>query len=365
MRKKIIITAGGTGGHIFPAQALAQQLIKQSPSLEILFVGGGLASNRYFDRSLFSFREVACGPLLGRHPLKSLRDVLAMMRGIYQSWHLMKIYQPDAVVGFGSYYTVPTLLAAKLLSIPIVLHEANSVPGKANKWFAPYAEAIGVHFPYTASLLKGKTFEVGMPLREGYTRSPLSKGEAREAFQLNPQMLTVLVFGGSQGAWMINQLIKESIGHGEKVPFQLIHLTGDEAIVVELSLLYASHRIKACVKAFEKQMNRAWEAADLFIGRSGASTIAEAMEFEVPGILIPYPFATDNHQEKNADFLVETVGGGIKLLEQTLTSIRLKEELNQVLQTAKLAQMSQAIQAYKQQTTRIELCQLVLQIANQ
>jgi UDP-N-acetylglucosamine--N-acetylmuramyl-(pentapeptide) pyrophosphoryl-undecaprenol N-acetylglucosamine transferase len=360
MRKKFLITAGGTGGHIFPAQGLAQQLARQSASHEVLFVAGGLSSNRYFDRSLFPFKEVACSPLLSRNPLKSLKGCLNMGRGFYQSLRILKEYQPDVVVGFGSYYTVPTLLAAKWLKIPIILHEANSIPGKANKWFAPYAQYIGVHFPYTQRLLKGKTVEVGMPLREGYCHSILSKEAARDYFQLNQEIPVLLVFGGSQGARTINQLMQACLRDGFHSTFQVIHLTGDETIIQSLIKQYKANGIKASVKAFETNMNRAWKAADVFVGRSGASTIAEAMEFEVPGILIPYPAATDNHQEKNADFLIETVKGGIKILEKTLTPMRFKEELNYLLDAVNLDRMRQCIYHYKQQPNRMDLCKLVL-----
>lgn len=362
-RKRVLITAGGTGGHIFPAQGLAQQLMDSSFQHEVLFVAGKLAANPYFDRSQFAFRSIASYPISLSHPLTCLKGGWNLLKGCYQSMQVIKEFCPDVVVGFGSYYTASMLLAAKCLKIPIVLHEANSIPGKANKWFAPYAAAVGVHFPYTQSLLKAQTIEVGMPLRKGYEKGKISKEEARKALNLEAEKTTVVIFGGSQGAQAINQLIEEAIDLDWK-PIQFIHLTGKDEAVPRIQALYNRLGIRACVKAFEKQMNIAWSAADAFIGRSGASTIAECMEFEVPGLLIPYPSATDNHQEKNADFIIHTVKGGIKCLQHTLTGSQLKDIcFSLLINPVQLQQMTNAIQSYKQRDAKLDLCELVLQIA--
>lgn len=361
MLKRILITAGGTGGHVFPAQGLAQQLLKHSPDCEILFVAGGLAKNRYFDRSSFSFKEVPCSPLLSKNPLKSLKGCFHLATGFYQSLQVLREFNPEAVIGFGSYYTLSPLLAAKWLQIPIILHEGNSIPGKVNKWLASYADAVGVHFPYTISLLKGDVVEVGLPLREGYGASLYSQEEARGYFGLSPSERTLLVFGGSQGARFINQLMLGLMKRGWKGCSQVIHLTGDEAIVPELADAYALQGIKACVKPFEQEMDRAWGSADFFVGRAGAATMAEAMAFEVPGLLIPYPLATDNHQEKNADFLVHTVGGAVKQLESDLDPSKLCEILDHRLTERECKQLRQAMRDYKNRPSRIDLCQLVWQ----
>ena len=151
--KKVVITAGGTGGHLYPAQALAQQLKKLSPSREVLFVAGGLLTSRFFNRDQFNFEEVACSPLLSRNPLKVLKGLKNLVRGTSQTVAILKRFKPDVVVGFGSFYTAPILLAAKWLKIPIILHEANSVPGKANQWLASFADTVAVHFPFNDRLL--------------------------------------------------------------------------------------------------------------------------------------------------------------------------------------------------------------------
>ncbi|WP_068470147.1 undecaprenyldiphospho-muramoylpentapeptide beta-N-acetylglucosaminyltransferase [Candidatus Protochlamydia phocaeensis] len=362
MSKRILIAAGGTGGHIFPAQGLAQEIKRRIPSSSVLFVAGKLGSNKYFDRSLFPFKEVVSSPLLSKNPIRSLKGLFNLAKGLYQSIKIMKDFQPDTVVGFGSYYTVPTLLAAKLLRIPIVLHEANSIPGKANKWLAPFACKIGVHFPSTLSLLGKHAIEVGMPLREGYARGDIKREEALAYFKLSKEKAILLVFGGSQGAQAINALMKGCVADLKETSLQVIHLTGNELAVEELAVFYASHGIPATVRAFEANMHYAWSIADFFIGRAGASTIAEAMEFEVPGILIPYPYATDQHQDKNADFLVETVKGAVKCKEADLVAKELGRLIQLYSLKSYLEPMRQAIQAYKQRPNRLTLCELILNL---
>lgn len=356
--KRVIITAGGTGGHLYPAQALAQQL--QSADVEVRFVAGGLGTNRYFDQKSFSFQEIVCGPLLSRNPLKFFKGATHLFRGLKQSIVILKKYHPEVVVGFGSYYTAPILLAARWLKIPIVLHEANSVPGRANKLFAPFATLIGLNFPSAAAHFKGRTVEVGIPLREGYRLKAVSKEEACSYYGLSPHHPILLICGGSQGARAINELIKGCLEVFQRLSLQVVHLTGDLKMAEQLSLLYASYRIPCCVKAFETQMQMAWRAADGFLGRSGASTIAESLEFEVPGILIPYPFATDRHQEKNADFLVDTVGSAWKRLEHELTPEQLGETLEAFYNEKQMQILKTALDAYKQRPHQMTLCQLIL-----
>lgn len=358
--KRVLITAGGTGGHLYPAQALAQQLKKLSSPLDVLFVAGGLASNRYFDRSSFPFHEIVSTPLLSKNPIKTLKGLSHLILGVKQSIAILKRYRPDVVVGFGSYFTVPILLAAKWLKIPIILHEANSIPGKANKWLAPLATTIAYHFPSTAAHFKQQSVEVGLPLREGYHLNAISRDEALAYYRLQPDRQILLVCGGSQGARAINQLIQECLPVIRNLSLQVIHLTGDEKKAAELVAVYREYEISAVVKPFESQMQMAWRAASGFVGRSGASTMAEAVEFEVPGILIPYPHATDNHQEKNADFLVETVGSAWKLIEQKTTPKKLSETLCSFFQPEQMAAFQKALKDYKKRPHQLTLCQLVL-----
>jgi UDP-N-acetylglucosamine--N-acetylmuramyl-(pentapeptide) pyrophosphoryl-undecaprenol N-acetylglucosamine transferase len=358
--KRIVITAGGTGGHLYPAQALAQQLMKQTVTPDVLFVAGKLSTNRYFDRNLFSFKEVVCSPLQSWNPLHSLRGIVHLIKGIKQSIEILRKYQPHVVVGFGSYYTVPILLAAKWLKIPIILHEANSIPGRANKWLSSFATCVGLHFPSTAQYFKTKTMEVGLPLREGYDLAAVTKENALAYYGLSSRQKTLLICGGSQGARSINQFIKDCLPFFQRNSLQIIHLTGDADMTRNLQSIYSFNHIHACVKDFENQMQMAWRAADGFVGRSGASTIAESIEFEVPGILIPYPYAMDKHQEKNADFLVENVKSAWKLLEPGLTAKLLGFTIEALFEKNQYFSFKEALKNYKQRPHQMTLCQLVL-----
>lgn len=362
--RKVVITAGGTGGHLYPAQGLADQLLVSPSAPSVLFVAGKLSTNCYFDSKAFSFKEIACSPLLSRHPLKMIKGLACLTKAIWQSVKILKHYQPDVVVGFGSYYTVSTLVAAKLLKIPFILHEANSIPGQANRLLAPFASYVALHFPSTAIFIKGKSrcVEVGLPLRKGYQKNAVDKLEALNYFQLENKRQTWLVLGGSQGARAINELIKKSLPYLQNLDVQFIHLTGPHQSLEELKKCYAFHHLPACVKPFEKNMQWAWRAADTFIGRAGASTLAEAVEFEVPAILIPYPFATDQHQEKNADFLVEEIKAGYKLIEKDLSSHQLVSKISSLTKTFELETFQKALNHHKKRPHQTTLHDLIFSI---
>lgn len=363
MSKKVIITVGGTGGHIFPALALGKQLIQSNTALEIQYVGGNLSSNPYFENAIFPSHSISSATFKQKNPWAILQSIGKILLGISQSYKLLKSIQPDLVVGFGSYYTLPILLAAKMLGIPFILHEANSIPGKVNRLLSKYASAVGIHFPETANLLKGKTYEVGLPLRPGYHKGACTPSQAREYFDLDSSKFTILIFGGSQGAANLNKLVSQALTHSlkdQKMNVQIIHLTGDSTFAQFLRIEYQKSGLKACVKPFESRMDLAWQAADLSIARAGASTIAEAMEFEVPVILVPYPYATDHHQDKNADFLVQMVGGASKSIEANLTPELLAEQILSISED-KREKMRLAMRNYKLKCRPKSFCDFILE----
>ncbi|MBA3958423.1 MAG: UDP-N-acetylglucosamine--N-acetylmuramyl-(pentapeptide) pyrophosphoryl-undecaprenol N-acetylglucosamine transferase [Parachlamydiaceae bacterium] len=366
MKKRVLITVGGTGGHVYPAMALAQQLKSKA---EVLFVGGGLNSNRYFIRSAFTHHEVSCGMISPRRPLSSLANLARILKGMQQSSKIINSFNPDVVVGFGSYYTVPTLLAAKLRGVPIVLHEANRIPGRVNRLLSQYVALTGVHFPDTVKLLKGKAQEISIPLREGYQLGALSQEQSRGYFGLDLGRITLLVFGGSQGAQAINQMVYEALKLLPallSVDFQVLHITGDAQSTIVLQKKYADAGIHACVRDFESRMDIAWQAADFMISRAGAGTIAEELEFEVPGILIPFPEAMDNHQESNADFMVDVVKGAVKFRQKDLDAKKLSQEIETFLgnQQKQIKEMQQAMRLYKERTDARKLYEVILEMIN-
>lgn len=362
--KKIIIAVGGTGGHIYPALAVASKLTKLEPRISILFVGGGLSRNRYFNKSAFPYREISCGTLSLRRPLASFIKLGHIAKGIQQGYRLLKEVSPSLVLGFGSYYTLPLLLSAKWAEIPIILHEQNSIPGRVNRLFSKQALFTGVHFLEAKKFLKGKTVEVGMPLREDLCLGSQSRESARKFFGLNNEKPVVLVFGGSQGAHAINQLFYQGFEEVALHEFQVLHFTGDPEFTRKLKQRYQSCGVQACVKDYETQMELAWQAADVVVSRSGAGTIAEQVEFQVPGILIPYPYAMDNHQEKNADFMVQEIGGAIKLLERDLTPNSLLERVRATLDEDRLMRMRESIESYKNGNPTVDFSSVILDYLN-
>lgn len=329
MKPKIWICTGGTGGHLFPALALADELCQRLP-VEILFLGGGLASSRYFDRNRYAFAEIPCGSFGKKHPKEVIQSLYKISKGIWTSRGLIREQRPDLLVGFGSFFSFPPLIAAKLTGVPIVLHAADALPGQVIRLMSRYAKLTVLQFAEAAEHVTGQTAVARMPLRAGLRRGVVTREEARRALGLQPNKRTLLVFGGSQGARRMNQIVGESLLQ-ERFDLQILHYTGDAAVADQLREAYRERGLLACVKPFENRMELAWSAADLVIARAGASTVAELTEFEVPAILIPYPYAKDQHQDRNADLIVNKIKGGIKLQEAHLTPEILSHKLGELL----------------------------------
>lgn len=285
MSKKVLIATGGTGGHIFPAEALAKELTAQGNT--VLFAGGKLSENRFFSKN-YPFDDVPVTP--------SLTHVSTLWEGVKKSFKLIRQFHPDVVVGFGSYYSLPLLIAAVLKRIPIVLYAADRKPGKVIKLFSPFAKEIGINFPDSA--IKGKW--VGMPLR--FNPAHISKDAAYRYYQLDHNKPVCLVFGGSLGAQELNRLAYEAL---KELPFQVIHFTGSAEEAGKYAVLYNNAGIKAVVKTFEARMEFAWVIADIALTRAGAVSCAEELAFKVPGLLVPFPKASDDHQTANAEGLVK------------------------------------------------------------
>lgn len=323
MAKRLVIATGGTGGHLFPAMSLARRLRERTSDLEITFIGGKLASSSFFSQEQFDFREISCAPLLGLYK---------NVKGFQQSLSHLKQIKPSLVVGFGSYYGFPPLAAALFRRTPIVLFEPNAIPGKVVRWMAPFAKEIGVCLPNVSSKMRGQKRLVKMHTLKN-ERPSLSKEQTLKEYGLDPLKQTLLIFGGSQGAQRINELMLEvchlwrTLG---SLPINVLHFTGNDEFTEDLRRGYEEANVQAHVKTFEKEMVRAWSSADFLIARSGASTCAELIEHGVPALLIPYPFASDNHQEGNADFIV-SLGGGVKINQKKLTSLDIAAAIERYL----------------------------------
>ncbi len=346
-----MLTAGGTGGHLFPAQSLAEAL----PDWEILFIAGGLASNPYFDRSRFSFEEIPSATFSLKNPLQIVKGSVKIMEGILQSRRLLKKFDPDLVVGFGSFYTLPLLAAALSLKKPIVLHEQNAVPGKVNRLFAPFAHRVTITFPTTREYLSGKAgreaVEVLFPRRKrvGGSEDPWSY------FGLQKGLPTILVFGGSQGAVRLNELFLEAL---KSLPaIQVLHFAGNEERAAQVQKQYDTLNHPACVKPFEPRMDLAMQIADIAVTRAGAATVCELIDHALPALLIPYPFAAENHQEMNATHFVSHVNGGKMYKEKELDASLLAKTIVELL--AARDQKKRMILNYKEQQKAPQLADFI------
>jgi UDP-N-acetylglucosamine--N-acetylmuramyl-(pentapeptide) pyrophosphoryl-undecaprenol N-acetylglucosamine transferase len=298
---KTIFAVGGTGGHIFPAIELAKKL-----DGETLFVG---------EKNPFSgevpYIQISSATPFSKNPFRILRALCKLGKGFFQSRALLIKERPQLVIGFGSFHAFPTLLAANSLRIPIALFESNSVMGRANRFFLRSAKAIFSPFEFTETATRLITLTSHFP--------DVSKETALSYYSFDPEKTTLLIFGGSQGALPINSLILHALPNLPSDRIQVIHCIGKNADLEEFKRAYKDLGISAVVKVFEKKMEMAWSAADLAICRSGANTIAEILHFEVPAVLIPYPYATDAHQAENALYIEEVVGGGMAIAQKDLT----------------------------------------------
>ncbi|MCH9634192.1 MAG: UDP-N-acetylglucosamine--N-acetylmuramyl-(pentapeptide) pyrophosphoryl-undecaprenol N-acetylglucosamine transferase [Chlamydiae bacterium] len=344
MAKKILIAAGGTGGHLFPAQALATQLL--SEGFEVLFVGSDLSKNTFFNAPKFSYVEIKASSLKKGKGL--IKGGFKIFRGALQSYRLIKRYKPDFLISFGSYHTLPTLLANMFLKVPLYLHEQNVQIGKVNRLFVKRARALLSHYSSTKPYFPQKNKRVEMPLRF-YKKNSIAKEDARKILHLHPLMLTVLIFGGSQGAQSINKAFLASLDEIKQRNFQVIHLAGKDADILEIQKRYESFNVTSFVKPFYSEMSIILKAADCAVSRAGASTIAELIEFEVPALLIPYPYAS-NHQEHNADYMQQVVGGGIKLLEKDINDNLLGRFVQNLLTENIREEYMKSMKMYKKQT---------------
>ncbi len=326
MASKVVICAGGTGGHLFPAIALAEQLQERDPELEVMFIGGRLQTTPWFARDRFSFREISCATISSYRPAALYRFGTAIGTGIKESWRHIRAFEPDVAISFGSFYAFPAAVAARLARVPLILQASDAIPGKAIRMLSPFARVTALQFSEAADHLYGEKVRVRMPLKH---ERRVSTAEARSFYGLGVNEPTILVFGGSQGAAALNQLMINSAEHLPK-ELQIIHLTGSANGVDEVLQAYRKKGLRAHVKPFESAMHLAWCAADFAICRSGAATISELCHFECPALLVPYPYASDQHQDRNAE-AIERMGAAVKITQDQLTPKALVREVSRYL----------------------------------
>lgn len=300
---RIIITGGGTGGHIYPALAVARELKKRD--FEILFIGtsSGLEA-KLVPENGFDIRFINAKGL-SSNPLKALKSLIAMSAGFIQSAAMINYYKPSLVVGTGGYVSAPVLLAAELFGVPGVILEQNIIPGKTTRLMSVMARKVLVSFDETTKYLPVKKVIVtGNPVREEIISK--SRTEGRKTFQIPEKRLCVLVTGASQGAKSINEGIINTVTKFKDKDWTILHLTGEknyQDIKNRTDLILKDAKLDYRCFGFMQNIADAYAACDLAICRAGATTIAEITARGIPSVIIPYPYSAESHQEKNASWL--------------------------------------------------------------
>jgi UDP-N-acetylglucosamine--N-acetylmuramyl-(pentapeptide) pyrophosphoryl-undecaprenol N-acetylglucosamine transferase len=324
-QKKVIITGGGTGGHIFPGIAIARELAKY-PEVEVLYVGKAEGpESKWVPDAGFKFEGIRASGFPRGLSARLLTFWLDFGAGIARAGAILKRFRPDAVFSTGGYVSVPVSLGAALRGIPVGLFEPNVVPGLAAKLLSLFSRRIFVGFEDTLRRFsKRRTQWTGIPVREEIMTA--DKRKARESFGLDPETPTLLMLGGSQGSHSMNHYLTEVIrflGEGDR-KVQVILMTGWADYRKTLDRLEKCG-LKTVLRPFISNIHEAYAAADLVVARSGAMTCAEILSRGLPALFIPYPHAS-GHQEMNARAL-EKAGSAVVITERELDGENLTRTL--------------------------------------
>ncbi len=339
-----VIACGGTGGHLFPGLAVAEVLHGRGDNVMIFISEKEIDALAASSHSNFRFEKL---PSIGM-PSPFSPDIFGFVRRFNQSLRLCRgIYRqfkPQLVLGMGGFTSTAPVMAARFRRIPSFIHESNAIPGRANRLTARMVRAVLLGFKECAPFFpRARTEVTGTPIRSDLRK--IDRQVAREKLGLRPDLMTLLVMGGSQGASGINQAVIKSMAELKELPLQVIHLSGarDEQLVADN---YRRENIPAYVAAFHHRMEELYSAADFAVARSGAASLAELAAFALPAILIPYPFAADNHQTRNAEIFAAT-GAALLLKESELAGDLLARKIKELAgDSAALETMAQKTAAY-------------------
>ena len=351
---RVIVAGGGTGGHVIPALAIAQELRSQN-SAEVVFIGTARGIEvRLVPAAGFELKLIQVGALKRVDLATRLKTFLDLPRSIGVSRRILGDFRPDVVIGVGGYASGPAMLTAAFMNIPTIAFEPNVVPGLANRLLAPTIRAAAVHFDQTCRYFRN-CLVTGVPVRREFFSVPDRPSNTRP---------TLLVFGGSQGAHAISQAMIEGLPLlTQAMPdMHVIHQTGekDYAGVQEA---YLKAMVSAEVSSFIDDMPGAFARADLVVCRSGASTVAEIAAAGKPAIFIPLPTATDDHQRHNAAALA-SAGAARLLLQSELTAERLAADVSAMINDpAGLAQMAEAARGFAHPDAAAKIAALAARVA--
>ena len=354
---RAILAGGGTGGHVIPALAIANQL-KKSYNAECLFIGTARGiENRLVPAAGFPLQLVQVGALKNVSLMTRLKTAFDLPRAVWAASGMLNEFAPDVVIGVGGYASGPAMLAAVVKHIPTLAFEPNVVPGFANRMVAKFVSGAAVHFEETAKYFRHAEV-TGVPVRQAF-------------FEIAPKrggVPTVLVFGGSQGAHAINEammrclpvLLREAPG------IHIIHQTGErdynDALTAYQRIGESAAGFKFEVSKFIEDMPAAFSRADLVVCRSGASTVAEIAAAGKPAVFVPFPRAADDHQRVNAEALARH-GAAVVVEESKLEGVWLAETIAALLQDSRrLRQMSQAARELAHPNAALEIAAMAARV---
>jgi len=347
----LMIAGGGTGGHIYPAIAIAQEYVARDPKRRAVFVGTRYGLEKTIvPKAGFPLEFISVGALKGKGPVDLIRNLARLPVGLIQAWRVIGKHKPDVALGVGGYSSGPLLLAAKLRGVPTAIHEQNAFPGLANRWLARFVTAVAVAFPEAATRLKRRDavvtgnpirrelFQAGGAPRPSATRAAEGGGAPR---------LRLLIFGGSQGSHVLNEATSGALLFLARLKdrLEIVHQTGTK----ELETVRAAYRSSAFPNArvvpYLDPIADEIAAADLVVCRAGAMSIGDVAAVGRAAVLVPFAAAADNHQEVNAR-VVERAGGAVVITERELSPERLANTISEILNDpARPARMGAAAHA--------------------
>ena len=316
---KVVIAGGGTGGHIFPGIAIAQEFKRRNPASDITFVGTARGmETRIVPREGFRLELIEVAALKRVSAAKRIKSLLMLPKSFFAVRSLIRRIRPDLVVGVGGYASGPVVLIAALMGVPTMVAEQNALPGFTNRVLSRFVKAAAVSFAEAGEFFGRKAEITGNPVRSDFFAIPGKK---------TGDSLHLLITGGSQGARAINESMVAALPLLAELKdrISITHQTG-EADFEKMSSAYRDSGVKAEVKPFIEKMVDEFSRADLVICRAGATTVAELAAAGKPAIMIPFPFAADDHQRKNAE-AIEHAGAGRMILQAELTPERLADEI--------------------------------------
>src|SRR5579863_1260469 len=351
--KRAILAGGGTGGHVIPALAIANQL-KKSYGAEVLFIGTARGiENRLVPAAGYPLQLVRVGALKNVSLMTRLKTAFDLPRAVWDASRMLNEFAPDVVIGVGGYASGPAMLAAIVKHIPTLAFEPNVVPGFANRMVARFVSAAAVHFEETSKYFRHAEV-TGVPVRQAFFEIAPKRGGTP----------TLLVFGGSQGAHAINDAMFRCLGvlQKEAPGIHIIHQTGERDYNDALAA-YRRLGESAEVSKFIEDMPAAFARADLVVCRSGASTVAEITAAGKPAIFVPFPRAADDHQRINAEALARE-GAAVVVEESRLQGVWLAETIAALLQDPhRLQQMSQAARSLAHPKAASDIAAMAARIA--